>query len=604
MAGMLIETEAELGALLADLRRVGGDHQWIEVKKAAGGLPSNLWKSLSALANSGGGLLLLGVDEGGGAFEVTGLADPAATSAAVQSLCSTAEPHLRAQISHVIHGDCVVVVCAIPALERRDQPCHFPAKGDVHVTSFKRVHDGDETMTRREVNALLEAREPTDHSARPAPANAELDDRKVTSFLGAFDGTEAHDRLAQFRVKDGGRLTLAGWLVLGNQPQSLSPLGRVACLSPPRPSDPPGAEQRATHVEGTIGELLDGTIQWLSALLEPVQVRRDGRLVDELDYPIDALRELLSNALVHRSFTFSDEATTISVRGSEVVAITSPGGAHLGVDVTKLGLGPMSTPRNYALVRLCEKVQTPGGGRIVESQATGIARADRLCRESWCLPPLFVVSPDSFTAITVRGSLDVARVADRWPQLADLDQQRLVAGLWRLHDLREADPSSALSAVQADVYLACRILGKNVPEHVAAILADLTTAGMLQEHRGYDRLTWSIVDPDRSEPAGKAPGRESGAVPKAARVSRRERTQTLLRILEGADDLGLRPSEIDLGVGIRSVQTIVRSAIDNGLIEPTDGAPQNPQRRYRLTASGRQALADSIPTKPAGARTP
>ena len=52
--------------------------------------------------------------------------------------------------------------------------------------------------------------------------------------------------------------TLAGWLVLGEGPEVLSPLARVTCMSAPRPGDPPNARQRDVHIEGTIGELIDG----------------------------------------------------------------------------------------------------------------------------------------------------------------------------------------------------------------------------------------------------------------------------------------------------------------------------------------------------------
>lgn len=58
-------------------------------------MPTDLWKSSSALANSGGGLVVLGVDEQRGIFAVTGVEDPAQTSADLQGLCSRAEPPSR-----------------------------------------------------------------------------------------------------------------------------------------------------------------------------------------------------------------------------------------------------------------------------------------------------------------------------------------------------------------------------------------------------------------------------------------------------------------------------------------------------------------------------
>jgi ATP-dependent DNA helicase RecG len=96
---MIIQAVQELEDTLRGLRSARGDHQWIAVKRARSALPADLWKSLSALANAGGGIVLLGVDEQRGAFQVTGVEDPAQMSVEVQSLCARADPPLRPAIS-------------------------------------------------------------------------------------------------------------------------------------------------------------------------------------------------------------------------------------------------------------------------------------------------------------------------------------------------------------------------------------------------------------------------------------------------------------------------------------------------------------------------
>jgi len=55
---------------------IGEDRDW-EFKSARGGLPASLWETYSAMANTDGGVIVLGVEQHGDRFVITGLSDPA-----------------------------------------------------------------------------------------------------------------------------------------------------------------------------------------------------------------------------------------------------------------------------------------------------------------------------------------------------------------------------------------------------------------------------------------------------------------------------------------------------------------------------------------------
>ncbi len=591
-----ITTVADLDRVLVQLRAVRSDHQWVEAKRARHALPDDLWTSLSAFANSDlGGLVLLGVAEEHGNFVVTGVEEPGMLTAALQSACSQLDPPLRPQINFIDHPDGVVIVAPISPLPRNMRPCHRSDRGP-RESSYIRVGDADERMKPSEVDDLLANKSGTDYSRRPAPEGATLDPLQVAQLL-----TTARQRNPRHAELDDSRLlftlgatnnlehpSLAGLLVLGHTPQLLSAAARVAYRRLPTLRDPQGARLAGRHVEGHYGEILDDLMTAFTGDLEVVQIVVDGQVRDELDIPRETLREICSNALVHRSLAEPLDATPIEIEVSErMVVVTSPGGLHVATDLRSLGLGAMSSPRNLSLVRLCEMATTPTGARIVESQASGIAAADRACRRAGTMPPLFVSRAAQFEAVLLRGALPVTAVLHRWNgidvNLTD-DEARLVAACEILEELHNEDATSHLAGTYLDAVLAARLLTSST-ERGAQRLGDLSDAGVLAARDLPDRTVWTPRSPGIIAAPSESRSRTSNQVIK------------LLAALANSPsgELGTKDLLEPLGVeSNRSVTNVVTRAIERGLVEPTREGTHDPNRKYRLTETGRHNLTSIV----------
>ncbi len=266
-----------LNAVLADLAAAGSDHGTVEAKRAGRGLPEGVTDTLSAFANTSGGLLLLGIDEDvDGTFTVTGVAEPKKVAAALQSAGEQMEPALRLPIVPVAHPDGVVLMADVPPVSRSQRPCHVASSGPF-ASSFIRVGDADQRLNQAEVASLLANRAHPDTASTPAPEGARLDPDAVSRFTSAVrESTEREQgtddeilvRFGAKTVDEPHLVTLAGLLALGDNPQGLSGAARVNYVRQPRGTDPPRTRQSGTQLEGTLGELLDGVLVALSAILK------------------------------------------------------------------------------------------------------------------------------------------------------------------------------------------------------------------------------------------------------------------------------------------------------------------------------------------------
>ena len=110
------------------------------------------------------------------------------------------------------------------------------------------------------------------------------------------------------------------------------------------------------------------------------------RRIDKRDYPTDALREALLNALVHRDYSFSD-STLISIFDDRI-ELTSIGGLVRGITFDDMMLG-ISVARNRNLANIFYRLT------LIEAYGTGVPKILR-SYEGFSVKPLIEVTDNAF----------------------------------------------------------------------------------------------------------------------------------------------------------------------------------------------------------------
>lgn len=134
---------------------------------------------------------------------------------------------------------------------------------------------------------------------------------------------------------------------------------------------------------GSIFKQLDDTYSYLSLCNRTAAVFKGLERIEKSDYPEEALREALLNALVHRDYSFSGSIIiNVNDAGMEFISI---GGLLPGLSAEDIRSG-ISQPRNRKLAEIFHRL------RLIESYGTGIRRIFSLYKDSPVQPKIQVTS--------------------------------------------------------------------------------------------------------------------------------------------------------------------------------------------------------------------
>lgn len=346
-----------------------------------------LAREVAAFANSGGGYLVLGVEDDG---IVSGTGTIEQTDKLMQkavNVCLDRNlPHCS--FSKALMGENRVLVIEVPGFT--------PARPYL-VGGRLYVRHGSETRagTREDLVRITQS---VDYHFDEQPVvgstSEDLDDRVAGRFFqDAFgrtaDFAEAARLLRELRCLTSNHVpTVAGLLFFGRDPQKWLPDARISA------AQFPGTETTSEFLDrqeigGTLPEQLRAVTDFLSRHLSSPS-RVEGWERREQAIPTGALREALLNALMHRDYRM--EAQTRVLVFSDRVEVANPGGLlnQLSLESIKLGISQRRNPR---LASLLSSVI----GR--ESLGVGIPDMLRLMAEHHLPEPAFSLEAGHFRVV-------------------------------------------------------------------------------------------------------------------------------------------------------------------------------------------------------------
>ena len=381
-----------------------------EAKKAAGAdgqgkLPEDFWKTYSAMANTTGGRVVLGVREReDGGLELHGLGDPQRVERELWTLL-----HDRDKVSaNLLTKDCVhqrvldgkvILIIDIPQAPRDKRPVFL--KRDPFTNTYIRTLDGDRLAEPQRVRRMFADADPGEPDSRVVEGFGmeDLHEETISRYRNLLSARrpghpflldEGIPFLRQIRAwgRDRERNTegptLAGLLVFGREQSILDRLPRFHLDYRELPDvGVPGRWRDRVYPDGT----------WNANILE-FYLRVQAKLHDQLPLPFslapnllrrdetpvhEALREALVNSLIHADYTTGHGIRILRTPGS--FTFINPG--TLLLSLPQIRQGGTSACRNRTVQHLLTLI---GVGERAGSGVPAILAAWR--QQHWRTPIL------------------------------------------------------------------------------------------------------------------------------------------------------------------------------------------------------------------------
>lgn len=360
-----------------------GESKSIEYKVDVPGKSEKYMKTVVAFANGRGGRIVFGIDDS--TLDVTGM-NPDTIFQTIDSITNaisdSCEPRIIPDVTLQTVGDKTVIVVEISSGKMR--PYYLKSKGIVDGT-FIRVAGTTRLAPDFMLKELILEGQNRYYDSEPCDGLTVTKDdiKKLCDDLKKVALEHALTDAAKAEIKDVTENVLLSWGILWEKDGEIVPTNAYALLTGKNTMQQNiqcaifKGNDRAYFVDrrefnGPIQEQMEAAYQYV---LEKINrgMKIDGIYrQDVYELPVDSIRELIANAVAHRSYL--DPGNIQVALYDNRLEITSPGMLMNGVTIEKMKEG-YSKIRNRAIANAFSYM------KIIEKWGSGIPRIIRECQE-------------------------------------------------------------------------------------------------------------------------------------------------------------------------------------------------------------------------------
>lgn len=400
-------TDPELISLIDKAKNYRSETDNIEFKDARGGIPGDLWRPISSFSHSpGGGVIVFGIkdDRDNHQIEIVGNPDLALLQEQILS-------YLRDRMQNPGVSELRIVeyqktpLIALIVQETQDElkPCFRKDLG-LPNGACVRIGNNDRVITDAEMRTFIRnsAVFKFDRTQATDTDISMLDSNQIKDFLvksatkvgrSSADNTPTEEVMRNLGIvnqfKGQTYPTFAGFMIFAeSEPQRISKYSRylIRCVRYQGNSVATPIIDKL-DIDGTLGKQIDDMHKFVLRNIALKASIEGTKRVDRYEYPDEAIRELVANAVIHRDYMITETYTQVNVFANRI-EISNPGNLPPGVTIENIKDSQFS--RNEIIASILKDLD------YLEEYGRGIDIVFSKMKEWGLLEPIFKNMSNTF----------------------------------------------------------------------------------------------------------------------------------------------------------------------------------------------------------------